>query len=417
MVRRLGIWVLLAATVGAAAGVTSAGFLWLLDWATSWRETHGFVVWALPAGGFLIGGLYDLIGKKVRAGYALILDTLHDGGEHIQLRLLPMVLGGTVLTHLVGGSAGREGTAVQMGASLGDFFAARGKLDHAGRRALLVAGIAGGFGSVFGTPWAGAIFGIEVLTIGRLEVGALIPALVASLVGDQVTRHLGIIHTAYPTVAFLDVSAPLLGKWLLFALAVAVVGVVFVEAAHRLKAWLERVLPWGAARAALGGVALVGLWRLSGTDQYLGLGVPGIVASFSGGVPVWAFAWKLLFTVVTVGTGFIGGEVTPLFFIGASLGSTLAVPLGLPPGVCAAVGMAALFGAVANTPLALSIMAVELVGPGVLPHVLPVAVLAYLLCGNRGIYPGQRVSRKKHGGKRHHPPIPLRDLHRHGQSP
>jgi H+/Cl- antiporter ClcA len=184
-----------------------------------------------------------------------------------------------------------------------------------------------------------------------------------------------------------------------FAVAVAGVAILFVEGMHRLKRLLEGRVPSLPLRMAVGGLAVVGLWQLAGTEAYLGLGVPTLIRAFvDPALPESAFAWKLVFTVVTLAAGFLGGEVTPLFFIGAALGNVLARVLGLPVDLGAAVGMAALFAAAANTPLALSIMAVELVGASVLPHVAIVATVAYLLTGQRGIYPAQRIARLKHGG-------------------
>jgi chloride channel protein, CIC family len=325
--------------------------------------------------------------------------------------MAPMVLLGTVLTHLFGGSAGREGTAVQMGGSLADAIAHRLRVTPDTRRELLAAGVAGGFGSVFGTPIAGAVFGLEVVVVGHLGYEALMPALVASVVGDLVTRSLGIVHTVYPVPAALPLSAGVLAKWLAFAVAVAAVAILFVEGTHRLKKLLEGRVPGLPVRMALGGLAVVGLWKLVGTSAYLGLGVPTIVRSFTDpALPESAFAWKLLFTTVTLASGFLGGEVTPLFFIGAALGNVLARLLGLPVDLGAAVGMAALFAAAANTPLALTFMAVELVGGSVLPHVAIVATVAYLLTGHRGIYPAQRLARLKHGGPLLARLMPLREL-------
>src|SRR3712207_3999591 len=182
--------------------------------------------------------------------------------------MAPIALVGTVLTRLFGGSAGREGTAVQMGASLADAVAHRFRVSPATRRELLAAGIAGGFGSVFGTPIAGTVFGLEVVCVGRMSYEALVPALVASVVGDLVTRELGIHHTPYPTPAALPLSALVLGKWLVFGVAVALVAVVFVEGVHLIKKRLEKAVPSLPLRMALGGVAVVGLWKLVGTSDY-----------------------------------------------------------------------------------------------------------------------------------------------------
>jgi H+/Cl- antiporter ClcA len=402
-------WLFLGILVGIACGIASAIFLHALDYATAFRGGHEALVYALPLAGVVIGSIYDTWGKPIKGGNNLVIDTVHEDSAQIPYRMGPMVLVGTVLTHLFGGSAGREGTAVQMGASLADLIAHRFSVPKETRRQILAAGVAGGFGSVFGTPIAGTIFGLEVVSIGKIEYDALFPALVSAVVGDLVTRELGITHTAYPAPAALEVTPLLLGKWGLFGVAVAVISVIFVELTHRLKSTLERRIPRLPVRMMLGGLVVVALWKLSGTSDYLGLGVPTIVRAFSDPhLPWFAFAAKLVFTATTLSAGFLGGEVTPLFFIGATLGNVLGRLLDLPLDLAAGVGLAALFGAAANTPIALSIMAVELLGANVAPHVVIVSVIAYLMAGHRGIYPAQRLSRKK-SGERISRPIPLRD--------
>ena len=391
-------WLLIGGLVGVACGIASAIFLHALEWATGFRGQHEGLVYALPVAGLVVGVIYDRWGKPIRAGNNLILDTVHEDSAQIPYRMGPMVLIGTVLTHLFGGSAGREGTAVQMGGSLADLVAHRFPGARAMRRQILAAGIAGGFGSVFGTPIAGTIFGLEVITIGRMEYDALFPALVASVVGDFVTRTLGVVHTAYPAPAALPMTPLLFGKWLIFGLAVAVTSTAFVELTHRLKKLLEKRIPALPIRMMMGGLAVVLMWKLLGTSDYLGLGVPMIVRSFSDPqLPWFAFAAKLVFTAVTLGAGFLGGEVTPLFFVGAALGNVLGRVLSMPLDLAAGVGMAAVFAAAANTPIALAIMAIELLGAAVAPHVVTVTVVAYLMSGHRGIYPAQRLGRTKSG--------------------
>ena len=403
-------WMGLGALVGAASGVASAIFLGSLDVATTFRSRHEYVVYALPLAGLLIGLVYERWGKPIRGGNNLIIDTIHEGTPQIPLRMAPMALIGTVLTHVFGGSAGREGTAVQMGASLADAIAHRFRVSDATRRKLLAAGIAGGFGSVFGTPVAGAVFGLEVVAIGRIEYGALVPAAIAAVVGDLVTRQLGIVHTVYPTIAHVDLTALVFGKLLVIGVAMAGVTIAFVELTHRLKHVLEQRIVRLPLRMLAGGAVVVVMWKLVGSSDYLGLGVPMIVRSFTDpSLPWFAFALKLLFTAVTLSCGFIGGEVTPLFFVGATLGSVLARALGLPIELGAGVGIAAVFGAASNAPIALSLMAVELLGVNVFPHVLIVTLVAYLLSGHRGIYPSQLLFRKKHGGPRFARPVTLRD--------
>lgn len=414
-VRTLAEWTLLGALVGVACGAASAAFLAALDVVTRVRLAHDRLVYALPIAGLVIGWTYERWGAGIRGGNNLVLDTLHeDASARIPLRMAPMVLIGTVLTHLFGGSAGREGTAVQMGASLADDIAHRFGVSAATRRQLLAAGIAGGFGSVFGTPIAGTLFGLEVVCIGRIETAALLPALVAAVIGDYVTRRLGIVHTAYPALEFVPPTPLVIGKLVVVGLAMAAATIAFIEGTHRSKRWLEARIRPLAIRMFAGGLVVVVMWKAIGTSDYLGLGVPMITAAFTDpNLPAYAFLAKMAFTSVTLASGFLGGEVTPLFFVGATLGNVLARILGLPIGLGAGVGIAAVFGAGANTPLALSMMAVELFGGAALPHVIIVCVVAYVFSGHRGIYPAQRIIRRKHGGDRLSRPVPLRDFDSH----
>lgn len=401
MRQRFGVlsqWLVLGALVGIACGVASAIFLLLLEVVTHVRVHDERYVYALPLAGLVIGLVYERLGARIKAGNDLIIDTIHDDGPEVPVRMAPMVLLGTVTAHLFGASVGREGTAVQMGASLTDWLSHRLGLNRELRLQLLAAGVAGGFGSVFGTPIAGAVFGLEFIVLGRLKYDALVPALVAAIVGDLTTRALGAGHAHYPAAPQVALSAALVGKWVLFAVVIALVTAVFIELVHFLKKQGEARVPRLPVRMFLGGVVIVGLWKLVGSSDYLGLGVPTILRAFEDpALPATVFALKLLFTAISLGAGFPGGEVTPLFFIGAALGSVLAQVLGIPVALGAGVGMAAVFAAASNAPLALSIMAVELLGAGVFPHVAIVAVIAYVLTGHRGIYSSQRLVSLKSG--------------------
>jgi H+/Cl- antiporter ClcA len=273
-----------------------------------------------------------------------------------------------------------------MGASLSDWLAHRLRLTPPLRRQLLVAGVSGGFGAVFGTPLAGAIFGLELCRLVRPRIAAA--SLVASLVGDGVCRALGATHTELRAPAPAALGLILVGKWLLCAAAVAATSTLFIEAKHGCWALFERGRVARPLRPLLGGVAVLGLWQLAGTSAPLGLGIPMLTSALSDGtLPATTWLWKLALTVVTLGSGFIGGEVTPLFVVGATLGNLLGRLLGIPFDLAAGVGLAALYGCAARTPLALSCMAVELFGPAILPHVLLVSVGATLLGGGRTLYP------------------------------
>ncbi len=387
--KQVSLQVTLGALVGVVCGCASAAFLLLLEFVTATRVADERWVWALPLGGLAIGLVYERFGARIRAGNNLIIDTIHDGGPEVPFRMAPMVLLGTVGAHLFGASVGREGTAVQMGASLADFLSHRLKLPRDLRVQLLSAGVAGGFGSVFGTPIAGAIFGLEFVRKGHLNYAALLPSLVAAVIGDFVTRALGVEHTHYQAAPSTPLTWELALKWLPFAVAIALTTVAFVELTHALKKHGEKWIPRLPMRMAAGGVVLVILWRVFGSES-LGLGVPTIVRAFEDpALPVYVFALKLVFTSLSIGSGFPGGEVTPLFFIGATLGSVLARVLGVPLELGAGVGLATVFAAASNTPIALSLMAVELLGANILPHVAIVAVVAFVLTGNRSIYASQ----------------------------
>jgi H+/Cl- antiporter ClcA len=409
--KALAQWTGIGATVGVLCGASSALFLYILERATAFRNGHEVIVYTLPIAGLVIGWFYERFGRSIEGGNNLIIDTIHDEGPQIPTRMAPMVLIGSVLTHFFGGSAGREGVAVQMGASLADGLSHRLKLTPEVRTQILAAGVAGGFGSVFGTPIAGAIFGMEFITLGSMAYGALVPALVASVIGDMTTRALGIHHIVFPAPMHLELTPMLLLKWLLFAIAMAAASIAFIDVTHRIKKVFEANKVRLSIRMFVGGVLVIALWKLIGTSDYLGLGVPGIVRAFNDPqLPVYAFAAKLIFTAVTLGAGFLGGEVTPLFFIGAALGNVMARLLGVPLDMGAGIGLAAIFAASANTPLALSIMAMELFGAPMFPHVAMVCVIAYVLSGHRSIYPSQRVIHSK-SGTRLKNSISLRDLY------
>jgi H+/Cl- antiporter ClcA len=392
-------WLPLALLAGVLAGSASAVFLFALAWATATRLSHPWLVWLMPLGGFAVGWLYLRFGRGVEAGNNLLIDQIHDPDKVVPLRMAPLVLGGTVVSHLFGASVGREGTAVQMGGTLADQLTHVFRLRHEDRRTLLMAGISAGFASVFGTPLAGAVFGLEVLAIGRLRsyLGALLPCIVAACAGDRAGLLWGVHHTHYAIGAM-----PALAAWPLLAVAIAgiafgLAGKLFAGCTHALGAWVKRKVAWAPLRPLLGGIVIaVAAWMLP-ADHYLGLGIPTIQAAFQHPMPPWDWAGKLAFTVASLGSGFKGGEVTPLFYIGATLGNALAPLLHLPFALLAGVGFVAVFAGAANTPVASTLMAIELFGGGVGVYAAIACGVSYLCSGHTGIYRAQRVGRGKPG--------------------
>jgi H+/Cl- antiporter ClcA/PII-like signaling protein len=396
-------WLAIATIAGILAGTASAILLASLEWATDWREAHLWIIALLPLGGLLSGLIYHYFGKSVEAGNNLLLEEIHNPKETIPLRMAPLVLLGTVMTHLFGGSAGREGTALQMGASLADQLTKGLQLKGSDRRILLMTGISGGFASVFGTPLAGAVFGLEVLAIGKIRYDGLFPCIVAAIVGDYVTLKWHIHHTDYrlasvPSMSlenFSGGSADLLSA--IFAGAVfGLVALLFAEATHKIGHFFKSNIAYPPLRPMLGGVLIaIAVWAV-GTTKYIGLGIPTIVDAFHTQLPPWDFAAKLAFTSLTLGAGFKGGEVTPLFYIGATLGNALSLILPLPSDLLSGMGFVAVFGAAANTPLASTIMAMELFGLPAGAFAGIACVVSYLFSGHAGIYRAQRIGLSKY---------------------
>lgn len=384
-------WTLLGTAVGALAGSAAALFLWSLDAVTQTRETYPWLLFLLPAGGVAVGWLYQRFGSLAGRGNNLILDQLHGAGERVPLRMAPMVLVGTLVTHLLGGSAGREGTAVQMGGSLADTLARLLRLQHDDRRLLLMSGISGGFAGVFGTPMAGTIFGVEVLRAGNVRYDGLVPSLIAALVSSRVAELWSVHHTHYRFGPLPPFSAALFAKVAVAGLAFGLAALLFTDLIHGMKRLFNSLIPVQILRPAAGGLIVVALVFLTGTRDYTGLGIPMITAAFDGPVPDLAFLWKILFTAVTLGAGFQGGEVTPLFFVGATLGNLLGRLLAVPVAFMAGLGFLAVFSGAANTPLACIVMGVELFGHEALPYMGLACVFAYVFSGHRGIYASQRL--------------------------
>jgi len=388
---------IISGIVGILSGLGSATLLASLEWATNWRESHLWVIPLLPLGGFLSGWIYHRYGKRVEAGNNLLLEEIHHPQSTIPLRMAPMVLLGTNLTHLFGGSAGREGTALQIAASLADQLTKIFHFQPLDRRILLMSGLSGGFASVFGTPLAGTIFGLEVLAIGTINHNALFPCLVAAVVGDRITLNLGLHHTAYRHAPLVPSITPIgLISAIIAGIIFGIVAMIFAKLTHKISHFFKAKISYPPLRPAIGGaIVALTIWA-SGSTKYIGLGIPTIVDAFYTQLPPWDFAAKIGLTALTLGAGFKGGEVTPLFFIGATLGNALSLILALPAPLLAGMGFVAVFGGAANTPLASTLMGIELFGVESGVFVAIACVMSYLCSGDAGIYSSQRIGSSKY---------------------
>ena len=403
-------WVLVIITIAFGTGSAVALFLWLLQKVTAFRWTHSWLLYLLPFAGVLIYFVYKFLGKNSDKGNNLLIDEIHEPGVGVPKRMAPLVLGATIITHLFGGSAGREGTAVQMGGSIAASLSNWFKLSKADTQLALMAGIAAGFGAVFGTPVTGTIFAMEVLAIGHLQYKAILPCLAAADLGDIVCTTWGIKHSIYRVnfsgnhaetwFSYLHLDVTLLSKVVIAGLLFGLCSILFAQLTHGLKTIFGKLIPKAWLVPFIGGCIIIVLTYVVGTTDYLGLGVQSnnprvftLLTSFQlGGSGTWSWLWKLLFTAITLGSGFKGGEVTPLFFIGATLGNTLAIIFGAPVDLFAGLGFIAVFAGATNTPLACTIMGVELFGG---EHILYYAIacfVAYFFSGHSGIYASQRVA-------------------------
>ena len=389
-------WLLICLVISILIGSASAGFLKSLNWVTDFREGNLWIVALLPICGFLIGLLYHHYGKEVEGGNNMLIDTIHEPKQIIPFKMAPLVYLGTIATHFFGGSAGREGTALQMAGSIADQLSKPLKLTNSDRQTLIIAAVAGGFGSVFGTPLAGTFFALEFYRIGKIRSTAIFPAFITAIMSDIVTKLWNTPHTHYnistiPTINFTHILLVIIAG-IIFGLC----ALIFSKSLKNLGSFFKTKITYAPLRPFIGGVLVAATVFLLGTSKYIGLGIPTIVQSFNEQLSFYDFALKLIFTVVTLSAGFKGGEVTPLFFIGATLGSALSFIIPLPISLMAGIGFVAVFAGATNTPIACSIMAIELFGVDIGVYAAIACVVSYLVSGHNSIYMRQMVGEPKH---------------------
>ena len=365
-------WLVLTAVTGGVIGSASALLLVSLAWATDYRESHVWIIGLLPLAGLVIGLLYHYLAGTAARGNNFLIEEIR------------------------GGSAGREGTGVQMGGAIADFLSRFFKMHPYDRKIMVQIGIGAGFASVFGTPLAGAVFALEVIVVGRMRYDAILPIFLSAFFAHYACHAWGVEHTVYTMSEVPGLNIQTLLWVLLASLLFGLTAMLFSRSIGFWSGLAKKYVPYAPFRPLLGGICIALCVWLMGTTKYIGLGVPVIVSSFTE-VQMWYdFLLKLLLTTFTIGVGFKGGEVTPLFFVGATLGSALSALLPLPVSFLAGLGFVAVFAGATNTPIACTLMGIELFGIEAGIYLGIACVVAYLFSGHTGIYTSQVVGSPKH---------------------
>ena len=387
-------WFIIATLAGVFVGFVGALFYLCLEFAAEFRTEHPLVILLLPISGLIIVFLYKL-GKDSGQGTNLILQSIQSDAA-VPINLAPLIFIATVITHFFGGSAGREGAAVQIGGSIGNFFGKFFKMEEFDVKMLTMCCVSAAFSAVFGTPIAAAIFSIEVISVGIMYYSALVPCAIASLVAHGLASELGCKGESFYVLYLTDFSVVTALKTLLVAITASLVSVLFCIVLHQSEKAFKKLAPNPYVRIVAGGLMIVALTFLLRTYDYNGAGIPVVEMAFKGSARGEAFILKIIFTAITLGCGFKGGEIVPSFYIGAVLGCFMGYYLDLSPSLCAAVGMISVFCGVTNCPIASLIISLELFGmDGVQYYLLAIAV-SYMLSGYYGLYNSQKIIYSKY---------------------
>lgn len=392
-------WIFLCVIVGVLVGSTAAWFLSSLDFVTDWRAQHLWIIYSLPIIGFIIGSMYYYYGGDAKKGNNLLLEQHNHPEKRIPFKMAPFVYIGTILTHLAGGSAGREGTAVQIGGAIADQFTNVFTLNDTQRKTILIIGISAGFAAVFGTPIAGAIFALEIMLFKNIRVADILPSFAAAYIAHYTCLAWGIHHTVYaiPIVPHfnMNVLVPIFLAGLIFgttALLFTAVNGVWSKLFNKIK--YEPLRPFIGGIMILIVIILLGSFPFDNASinmntKFIGLGIPSIKDAFLTPAGHYDFLIKLLLTTFTLSVGFKGGEVTPLFFIGATLGNVLMLIIPLPMALLAGMGFVAVFAGATHCAIASIALGFEMFGMGAGVYIGLASIIAYFSSGSKGIYSAQ----------------------------
>lgn len=380
---------LISIIIGSTSGVIIGAFLIILEKAIELNIEYSWLVMILPLSGVLMTFLYKKYGKNSKKGNNLIIENINGNFEEINFIMAPLVFMGTILTHLFGGSVGREGTGVQIGGTVGNHLANIFKKNGLDRKVLLVSGVAAGFSAVFGTPIAGTVFALEVSKIGSLSYVSMLPAIIAAIFGDEVARFIGVSHSHFEVPPIQDFVVGNILKVVIISLCFGLASRLFVYMINWFKKFFGKRFKSDYTRIFIGGLLMALTTILLGNTLYNNLSLGLLAESFHGSIPYVAFLIKLLLTTLCLGAGYQGGEVTPLFVIGATLGATLSHIFGIPIVFAAALGLIGVFAGATNTPITSFILYLELFGSNNMLFAIIVCIISIFVSGKSGIYSSQ----------------------------
>lgn len=387
-------WIILAIITGFVVGGVGIAFVKGLGFANSFRNAHPQIILGLPLAGLLIVFLYKISKYENDKGTNLVISTLHAESQ-IPFRMAPLIFISTILTHLFGGSAGREGAALQLGGSIGNQLGRWFKTNDDDTRMLVMCGMSAAFSAIFGTPLAAVIFAMEIGSVGIMHYAAFVPCMFASLVASTFAHEMGCHAEAFAItepVEFALIPALLI---VLLGILCALISMIFCKTLHESSHLFRKYIPNAYIRVVVGSLIIIALSAILGTTTYSGAGVNLIEEAFLGDAPTMAFFWKMIFTAITLGVGFKGGEIVPSFCIGATFGCLFGTLVGLSPSLCAAIGMVAVFCGVTNSPITSLIIGFEMFGFDSMRFLLIGVAISYMLSGYSGLYSEQTITTSK----------------------
>lgn len=388
-------WLVCSVIIGLLIGLIGSLFYWAISAATTFRTEHAYIHFLLPLSGLLIIGLYQLLHSLKNSGTNLVIKAIQSN-EEVPLKVSFLIIVSTFITHLFGGSAGREGAALQIGGSFGNYIGKKLKFDERDTKILIMCGMSACFSALFGTPMAAAVFSMEVVSVGLMHYAALVPCVLASLIAAGVAGFFNITPTAFTigSIPAMTLSGGI--KTIILAALFAAASILFCVTLHKNEEIFAKLFKNQYVRILVSGCIVVLLNTLLGTTDYMGAGGDVIARSFTGSEAWYVFLLKIILTALTLSGGFKGGEIVPSLFIGATLGSFLSSIFGLPPALCAACGMVAVFCGVTNCPITSLLMAVEMFGTGAVHYCILAIAISYLLSGYYSLYSSQKIVYSKY---------------------